>query len=362
MKNKFRLTLFILFIGAIPMLGFSGGMATECSSYFTWEIIPGTDAKIKFHNESSGDFNTWMWDFGDGITTGNFHPEHEFMGYGTYVVCLTVSDGINCTDVFCDTLEIIPQCEADFEFTYVPTTPIHIQFTDISLGNPNLWHWDFGDGYTSTEQNPVHPYPVAGTYEVCLIIIHDDQHNYCTDTICKEVFIPDTVACEAVYTYAINPDFPPEVSFFDQSIGNITNWEWDFGDGSTSFEPNPVHVFPGTGEYLVCLNVYNADSMASCFHFICETIEIPEDMNCIAEFGLMADSSSAVKNQFTFNDQSNGYPDHWFWEFGDGNISHEEDPIHVYDGPGLYEVPLNSWNSNFPSCNERIRSHLFAKV
>jgi hypothetical protein len=79
-------------------------------------------------------------------------------------------------------------------------------------------------------------------------------------------------------------------------------------------------------------------------------------MNCIAEFKFLADSSSTIKNHFTFIDESVGYPDHWVWDFGDGTISHEQNPAHVYSGPGLYEVRLNSWNSNFPSCNdERVK-------
>ncbi|RLD37058.1 MAG: hypothetical protein DRI83_04520 [Bacteroidetes bacterium] len=243
-------------------------------------------------------------------------------------------------------------CDADFEFSYVPTTPIHVQFTDISTGDPTSWFWDFGDGNTSSEQNPVHPYPEPGMYEVCLIIEHDVPPNYCSDTICKMVEIPDTVACEAIYSYSIDPLFPLEVTFFDHSVGNITNWEWNFGDGSTSFEQNPIHIFPDPGEFLVCLNVYNADSMESCFHFICETIDIPDTMTCIAEFAIVADSSSMVMNHFSFYDQSNGYPDNWFWEFGDGSFSTEQHPTHVYAEPGLYEVCLNSWNSSFPYCND----------
>jgi PKD repeat protein len=241
-------------------------------------------------------------------------------------------------------------CEADFDYTYVPTTPIYIQFTDISSGDPTSWHWDFGDGMTSNEQNPVHPYPNPGTYKVCLIIEHDNPPDYCIDSICKIIEIPDSVACEAIFTYELDPLFPAEVSFLDYSRGNITNWEWDFGDGSMSSEQDPVHVYSKPGEYLVCLNVYNADSMETCFHFICETIEIPDSMNCIAAFSYMADSSSQLVNQFSFYDESNGYPDNWEWDFGDGTISHEQNPVHVYQEGGQYEVCLNSWNSSFPGC------------
>ena len=342
----------MMLLGAVPLLGMNSSLSLECTSYFTWVQMAGTNTTVKFQNESSGDFNTWMWDFGDGTTSGVFHPEHEFASFGKYVVCLTVSDGISCTDIFCDTVEVSPECDADFEFTYVPTTPIHVQFLDVSTGFPTFWHWDVGVGTTSTDQNPVHPYLEGGTYEVCLVIEHDDSPYYCTDTICKIVEIPDTVACEAIFTYALDPGFPVEVSFMDHSTGNITDWEWDFGDGTTSLEQNPVHIFPKAGEYLVCLNVYNADSLETCFHFICETIYIPDTMNCVSEYTFMADSTSSIKRQFSFYDQSTGYPDHWVWDFGDGNISHDQHPSHVYAEPGLYEVCLNSWNSSFPGCND----------
>jgi len=245
-------------------------------------------------------------------------------------------------------------CVADFEYTYVPTTPIYVQFTDISTGNPTSWFWDFGDGTTSNEQNPVHPYPDPGNYKVCLIIEHDGPPNYCIDSICKIIEIPDTVACEAIFTYEQDPNFPAEVSFIDYSRGNITNWEWDFGDGSLSAEQDPVHVYSKPGDYLVCLNVYNADSMETCFHFICETIVVPDSMNCYAAFSYIADSSSQVVNQFSFFDESSGYPDNWVWDFGDGSVSHEQNPVHVYQESGQYEVCLNSWNSSFPTCVDEI--------
>jgi PKD repeat protein len=245
-------------------------------------------------------------------------------------------------------------CVADFDYNYVPTTPIYVQFTDISTGNPTSWFWDFGDGMTSSEQNPVHPYPNPGSYRVCLIIEHDDPPNYCIDSICKVIEIPDTVACEAIFTYEQDPNFPAEVTFVDYSRGNITNWEWDFGDGSLSNEQDPVHIYSKPGDYLVCLNVYNADSMETCFHFICETIVIPDSMNCSAAFSYMADSSSQVVNQFSFYDESSGYPDNWVWDFGDGSVSHEQNPVHVYQENGQYEVCLNSWNSSFPTCVDEI--------
>ncbi len=310
------------------------------------------DMGIQFHNESTGEFNSWQWDFGDGTTSGVFHPLHEYEAFGTYVVCLTVSDGAGCSDTYCDTVEVIPQCVADFEFTYVPTTPIHVQFTDLSTGFPDTWSWDFGDGATSGAQNPVHPYPEPGTYEVCLIISHSDTVYSCADTICKTVLIPDSVNCEAAFTWEASEMNPLELNFIDLSSGNITDWEWDFGDGTVSYQQNPVHSFPEPAIYLVCLKVFNADSLGYCFHFICESIDLSDPVNCEADFTAVADSSSQVVNRFFFYDESYGNVDQWLWDFGDGHTSHEQHPIHVYDGPGTYEVCLSTWSSSYPGCND----------
>jgi PKD repeat protein len=352
-KNGIRSLLFILLLGTV---GISAGMPdeklSECTSYFTWEQLATANTSIQFHNESSGNFNTWMWDFGDGTTSAIFHPVHEYSAFGTYVVCLTISDGAGCSDTYCDTVKVIPQCHAEFEFSYVPTTPIHVQFTDLSTGFPDTWSWSFGDGTGSGAQNPVHPYPEPGSYEVCLVIEHSDTLYNCSDTICKIVIIPDSVNCEAAFTYEASEMNPLELSFYDQSSGNITNREWNFGDGTVSYQQNPVHNFPEPDQYLVCLKVYNADSLASCFHFICETIDLSEPVNCEANFTAMADSGSQVMNRYFFHDQSYGNPDQWLWDFGDGHTSHEKDPVHIYEEPGTYQVCMDAWNSNYPGCND----------
>ncbi len=335
----------------LPLLWYSA-TGTECTAYFTWEPIPGSNTGIQFNNESSGDFNSWQWDFGDGNISGVFSPEHAFSEFGEYYVCLTVSDGAGCTDVYCDTVIVTPDCNADFDFTLVPTTPLYIQFTDLSTGFPDSWLWTFGDGQSSIAQNPVHPYPVAGTYEVCLVIEHDNGGYYCIDSICKTVIIPDSLNCEADFTYHQGNTNPLEISFFDQSTGTITSWEWDFGDGTISHEENPVHIFPEPAEYLVCLQVSNHDTAQHCFHFLCKNIDLSDTVFCHSDFSAMADSSSQEMYRFFFTDESLGYPDNWLWDFGDGNTSHNRNPAHTYDEPGTYEVCLNTWNSNYPNCND----------
>ncbi|HSG68170.1 MAG TPA: PKD domain-containing protein [Bacteroidales bacterium] len=351
MQHKIRSFLLLLLMAPAYIWG-NQPIDLDCTSYFSWEPVSGANASIKFTNLSTGDFNTWMWDFGDGQTSGIFHPTHTYNNLGTYYVCLTISDGQSCYDVFCDTVEVVPDCQADFDITYVPTTPPLVQFTDLSTGYPDEWFWTFGDGYSSTQQNPVHTYTDPGTYEVCLFISHSDTLYSCSDTICQTVIIPDSIDCEADYSYNIDEGNPLKVHFTDQSVGNITDWEWNFGDGHTSTLQNPEHVFSQPGQYLVCLKVENNDTLDYCIHFICETITLYDSVLCQAGFSAIADSNSQVMYRYSFFDESTGNPDNWAWDFGDGHSAYGQHPVHIYDEPGTYEVCLSTWNSGNPGCSD----------
>jgi len=142
-------------------------------------------------------------------------------------------------------------------FTASPTSglaPLAVTFTDASTGGPIAWLWNFGDGGTSTGQNPVHTYNSAGTYTVTLTASNADGE----DTETKTNLI--TVLTQPMAAFAANiteGDAPLAVRFTDQSTGNVTAWAWDFGDGSTSTEQNPIHTYESTGNYSVTLNASN---------------------------------------------------------------------------------------------------------
>jgi hypothetical protein len=118
------------------------------------------------------------------------------------------------------------------EFSASPTSgvaPLTIQFTDLSSGNPTEWAWDFGDGASSTEQNPLHIYEVAGSFPVSLTATNTAG----SDTETKEnFFVVSWLPMDA--SFSANPEVgvaPLTVQFTDQSAGNPTSWAWNFGDG-----------------------------------------------------------------------------------------------------------------------------------
>ena len=143
------------------------------------------------------------------------------------------------------------------------TAPLRVGFIDRSTGSPTSWRWEFGDGNSSTEQNPVYVYRVPGTYTVRLDAANDRGSN----TERKVYYITVNSAYQPPgAAFAVNPPTsaqPSTVEFFDRSTGPPTNWEWDFGDGAGSDLQNPVHTYPGAGTFIVTLSVSNREGNSS---------------------------------------------------------------------------------------------------
>lgn len=142
------------------------------------------------------------------------------------------------------------------------STPLPVKFTDLSE-NATGWYWDFGDGSTSTDQNPIHKYLTEETYTVKLTATNSAGG----DTITKSNYIsvksgpqtPTTQPPVAEFTSsAKSVDGSLIVTFTDTSTGEPTSWLWDFGDGNTSTEQNPTHTYAESGDYHVTLIVSNS--------------------------------------------------------------------------------------------------------
>lgn len=132
--------------------------------------------------------------------------------------------------------------------------PLIVRFMDMSGGSPTAWLWNFGDGETSTEQNPVHEYARSGTYTVALTV----RNQFGTGQKVEKDYIKAGILPKA--QFAVVPtegEAPLTVQFNDLSTGVPTAFSWDFGDGSGSVEQNPVHTYVKEGDYTVSLTVSN---------------------------------------------------------------------------------------------------------
>ncbi len=182
-------------------------------------------------------------------------------------------------------------CQASF--TSQQTTPLTVQFTDLSNGGGNIRQWMFGDGGYSTEINPVHQYAQPGYYGVTLVI--GALGTTCYDSAIQYIYVGDSAGggCQADFTYSFDSLQGGNLVFFnDLSTGNPNAWLWDFGDGATSTTQNPTHLFPAPGSFNVCLTI-SGDSCTSTF---CNTITIADTTNYNTVFGQVLALNSPIES------------------------------------------------------------------
>ncbi|WP_299029674.1 PKD domain-containing protein [uncultured Thermanaerothrix sp.] len=198
---------------------------------------------VQFTDTSSGDPSEWWWDFGDGATSNERHPTHTFVEARRYEIQLTVSNPLGSSSVS-QILVVGEELQANFTFSpRQGEAPLVVEFTDRSSGNPTAWEWDFGDGERSNEQNPVHIYlhPRPEGYSVTLRV--SNATGSATYTAPDRILVLEKLVADFSAS-PLSGRSPLTVSFQDQSRGShIVAWEWDFGDGSTSTERNPVHTY-----------------------------------------------------------------------------------------------------------------------
>ncbi len=286
------------------------------------------------------------WDFGDGSNSTDLNPVHTYTTVGNYSVNLTVSNE-NGTSSMLAMINVLKQPTrvpvANFSSDVTEgSVPLSVQFSDLSK-DATGWNWDFGDGATSTEQNPVHVYNAVGKYAVTLTASNEAG----TDVETKTGYITvKAVSSKLAAAFSASPtsgNSPLKVVFTDKSTGSPNSWKWNFGDGTYSTEKNPMHTFSKVGKYTVTLTVKNAKDSSSVTRFGC--INVANILKApVAAFSVFPTSGNAPL-KVVFNDWSKGSPTSWKWSFGDGTSSTEKSPVHTYSKAGKYTVSLTVKNS-----------------
>ena len=142
-------------------------------------------------------------------------------------------------------------------FPITGPAPLKVSFSDLSMGQPTSWAWDFGDGGSSTDQDPMHTYGQPGSYTVTLTVADDAGFE---DTLVEPDYITVTAPAAPVAHFSAEPRSgrsPLTVAFEDWSAGGPTSWTWDFGDGGASTEQEPAYTYWSSGRYTVSLTVGN---------------------------------------------------------------------------------------------------------
>ncbi|MFT5777469.1 MAG: PKD repeat protein [Crocinitomicaceae bacterium] len=224
------------------------GLGTILPAY--GQVSTGLSVDFTDMSTSSGTVASWLWDFGDGNTSTATDPTHIYATSGSYTVCLTVTNNCGAMDSTCSTV-IVSGCSNPVPlYSFIDAGAV-VTFTDASTSTspPATYFWDFGDGNTSTLQNPVHTYATDGTYTACLTVT-----DLCgTDSTCQTVTVLTCTNPVAGFTVAGSD---PTYDFTNTSTttGTVT-YSWDFGDATSSILADPSHTYTTNGTFIVVLTI-----------------------------------------------------------------------------------------------------------
>ena len=338
----------------------------KCYSYYKYELnttiktlLPAT--VINFYGYSDSKEVEWIWDFGDGETSNEQNPLHIYNHpirndsmlmpvYPFRTVTLTVLTNDGCSSSFSETINIFDwsdtyekNCKSGFKYYILANDTAGktstFQLTNLSEGSSLSYLWQFDNGTSSTEAEPVVTFDYSRfDRKVCLTVTGDN----CADTFCDGIYIKnyeendykDTINnCHAWFKYHTPSDVLtiPEVipyQFNDRSEGEVISWLWEFEDGSSSTEAEPMVLFDfSKPTQNVCLTITTANGCSSTW---CETVYVNSvpvdtiytDPNCNytirinSSYPQTASACIGYASALVYYKDSLVVPDYYYWSTG----------------------------------------------
>jgi len=278
--------------------------------------------------------SSYLWNFGDGSTSTLPNPWHLYNIGDTFNVTLSVTTNSGC--VLDTNLEVVvhPNPIPEFSFENV-CDGNYVTFQDDAIeGSAAIIarSWDVTNNGTTeyANSNPSHLYSTFGQYAVEFKV---EDALGCIDSMVKLVFIhPNPVAEFSVENECLHV-IHAFADSSDVALGNITQWNWTFGDGQSSSIASPDHLYATAGSKFVTLTVTSDSGCVDAKTKNTQVYHLP-----IASFHA---DSTCENLGVIFNENStsqSGSITQFFWEFGDGSNAAAQSPIHDYAGPGLYDV------------------------
>ncbi len=298
-----------------------------------------TNLNVLFSNNSTGTGNIYNWDFGDGTNATSINPSKTYVSAGAYFVKLLAVNANGCKDSIVNFISVNSKSVSNF------TINNNIQclgnnlfsFTNTTSGIITNSFWSFGDGTTTTLNNPSKSFSNAGDYDVKLIVTNS---NGCIDSIVKTV----TVVSGPVATFSVNGNTSCSstlnVNLNNSSTGIGNTYFWNFGDGTNSTQTSPSKTYATASSYIIRLVATNSSGCKDSTERSVTFASKPT-----ATFSVNNSSQCTDNNMFTFTNNSVGGSS-YSWNFGDGFTSNAMNPTKQYASAGTYTVKLVVTNAS----------------
>ncbi len=300
-----------------------------------------TPATAVFKDSSNGSGAlTYQWDFGDGGKSTAPSPTYNYTAEGNYKVLLTVRSSSGCADTM--SMPVVVHFPSS-SFTHSAATCLNqaVQFTNTSVPAPISSKWYFGDGSVSTNLNPGKTYSTAGNYTVKLV---NTFSSGCSDSVINTITIATAPTANFSADDSAKCIAPLTVNFSNQTTGAVSEFLWNFGDGSTSSSINPSHTYTQQGNFTVSLTATNSNGCQAVFqkyrYINIQPIKVTALKN-LPDSGCVPVS---VNPSVQLNEKTKIVK--YMWDFGDGNTSTDSMPKHTYTKDGFFNVKVSVTNED----------------
>ncbi len=306
---------------------------------FTTDVSSGCSPfKVNFTDQSTGSNLKYDWDLGNGTKSSLKNPSGFYITPGIYTIKLTVSNALG-SSTKTGSITVYEDPKPSFIVDKKSgCAPLQVRFTDKSdAGNGSTntsWLWDFGNGIQSTLQNPTVKYNTTGSFTIVLKVTNDKG---CTKVLTENKYIDVSpgILLSFSNTAAKVCQPPFSITFNNTATGSgSVVYKWQFGDGQTSTDLNPTHVYQSSGKYSV---VFIGTDNTGCTDTLTRVLDLSETKTDFTVGDTLC-SNTPVR----FTNASSPSPVKSFWEFSDGTTSSAKDPQKTFASPGTYKVKLTN--------------------
>lgn len=330
---------------------------------FTVDSVKGcSPVMVTLHNQSKGAISFYNWNFGDGTirtvsqdTLIHAYPRNLGAAPISYKILLTVSHkfGNGCPDTISRLVTVYPEGKVNIlNPDTVSCNTARVKFRVKTDAGVSQYNWDFGDGNTDFTATPFHEFVNnTGGDVTYLVKLRTASAQYCGGFDTMKV----TVHANLDPEFAIDAPgscSPHNATIINKSLGGITTYNWDFGDGtapSTTNAASFTHLFqnPGTTDALYTVKLVVSNS-GGCKDSTTRSITIYPQVK--AQFTVPGTPSSCSPSNFTFVNLSNTVATKFVWDFGDGATTLVRDTVHTFSNntlvPVTYKVKLVAISAN----------------